>query len=201
MITTVTDLYEQDKKEIQKFLKKHREFSCYVDGDMLYIQNPIEKWFIRYSKQKDRFLLYHENHNQALIDSPDKDYEYIPGYHVHLDWPVFSVSKILRRIFDHLNNYVAKNIPSYIRYQAKKMISGSDITAGRKSKKRKKLYEEELRKEREAHKVLELLNDIGEKTTDEQYICRPLSISPLKGKHIPRRKSRFGMDSGKPRRR
>lgn len=102
--------YEQDKKEIDKFIKDH-QLKMYIDDDSMYIDNTYSCWKITIIPDGYGLILYHgntENYNRLEL----KDGHIVHHYHLQKYRGKLEILPMLEYIIEH-DDWKTAHIDSY----------------------------------------------------------------------------------------
>lgn len=102
--------YEQDKEEIDKFIRNHH-LKMYIDDDSMFIENTFSCWKITTFSDGYGLILYHGN-TEAYDRLKLKDGHIMHHYHIQKYRGKREILSMLQYIIDH-DNWKAEHIDSY----------------------------------------------------------------------------------------
>ena len=133
-------------------------FPCRFRKGKIFVETPVDRWLLFYSEEKKRFITYHQSNTRHSEEGSLKEYH-------NQKWAFHSVYDTLLSIYDHTNAYLEKkaNVPGVVKakiYYARKPIP-SPVSRRKRDKRARKMKEK--RKRYEIGRVLDLIDNLGDK--------------------------------------
>ena len=95
---TMLYMYESEWSNIRYFERKRNMQFCLKDG-ILYVKTAVGCWKIVYSRNEERFILYHRNGSDRPVDFENPQFE---RYHLQSDCAhANSIGALLKYIHEH----------------------------------------------------------------------------------------------------